>query len=272
MEKEKQKKKRTTADIIRRVVFFIALAVFLFAAGNLIKIGLNYKHIKDVNDEVIKSVTIPVTQSEDNNPTDAEENPLPFFFDYKRAKEINGDTVGFLYIPSINLKLPVVQTDNDAYYLNHDFYKKDNLGGAIFEEYRIKNGLDASHVILYGHCIYDMFDRLDQYKKEEFYKADGNDVFYVFTSNAIHRYKIYTSYQTDPASAIYAFNFSSTETLRNWAKDRKAESFYDTGVDVSEGTQFVTLSTCLYEDTNYRIVVSGVYDGDVEINQIASGT
>ena len=44
---------------------------------------------------------------------------IPFVYDEEALKAINSYAIGYIYIPSIDIRLPMVQyTDND-YYLHH---------------------------------------------------------------------------------------------------------------------------------------------------------
>lgn len=48
----------------------------------------------------------------------------------------NQDIVGRLYIESIDIDVPLVQTEDNEYYLNHDVYKNFDSVGSIFLDYR----------------------------------------------------------------------------------------------------------------------------------------
>ena len=90
-------------------------------------------------------------------------------------------------------------------------------------------------------------------------------VFYIYTEDVIRKYKIFTVYVTDPVSNTFTFNFSNLTGLREYAKVVKAESLYDTGVDVSNATQVVTFSTCT-DDSKQRVIVSGTYVGESKLD------
>ena len=69
----------------------------------------------------------------------------------------------------------------------------------------------------------------------------------------------------DPVSNTFTFNFSNLTGLREYAQTVKAESLYDTGVDVSNATQVVTFSTCT-DDSKQRVIVSGTYVGESKLD------
>lgn len=251
-------KKRSLGNMIRYFIMTIAAIVFLYSGFMLVKIYLEYKQGDDIYKSIASSVIKPIQK----NISDSEEDSqLPFKYDHQALLNINSEGVGYLYIPCIdNLLLPIVQgTDND-YYLTHTFNRTYNGAGALFEDYRITNGLAASHVIIYGHNMKNgsMFAGLSKYLTPSFYKTQGNDIFYIYTENKLKEYKIFSAYISEPISDTYNFNFSSISALRDYAESMKQLSGFNTGVDVSKTSQIVTLSTCT-PDGEQRIIVQGSF-------------
>ena len=219
--KEKKKKK---SKIISRIILVISACVFIFAAYNLISILLEYKKGNDIYDNIGDTVL-------DDTPVnisigDDEEITIPFKYDHQALLDINSDGLGFLYIPSLDVRLPIAQTTDNDFYLTHTFDKTYNINGCIFEDYRITDKLNANHIILYGHSMNSgaMFGTLNKYKSSYFYNYEGNDVFYIYTEDIIKEYKIFTAYVSEPISDTYTFNFISLDGLRSYANRMKALS------------------------------------------------
>lgn len=266
--KEKKKKK---SKIISRIILVISACVFIFAAYNLISILLEYKKGNDIYDNIGDTVL-------DDTPVnisigDDEEITIPFKYDHQALLDINSDGLGFLYIPSLDVRLPIAQTTDNDFYLTHTFDKTYNINGCIFEDYRITDKLNANHIILYGHSMNSgaMFGTLHKYKSSYFYNYEGNDVFYIYTEDVIKEYKIFTAYVSEPISDTYTFNFISLDGLRSYASRMKALSLYDTGVDVEKTTQVVTLSTCT-NNGKQRFVISGTYVGETTIEDFENSS
>jgi len=53
--------------------------------------------------------------------------------------EINKDTVGWLKVNNTNVDYPVVQAEDNDYYLTKNFYKENDSAGWIFMDYRADN-------------------------------------------------------------------------------------------------------------------------------------
>lgn len=258
------KQNSKTYDIIRYIVLGVAVVVFLVAAGMLIHIFMEYKKGTDIYENISSSVLTPVdkpTGDGTDTSSDEEEN-LPFVYDHQALLNINSEGQGYLYIPSIDLRLPVVQGTDNEYYLNHTFNKVYNAAGALFIDSRVDKGLGGSNVIIYGHNMKNgsMFAKLAYYKNESFYRQQGNDVFYIYTGDEIREYRIFDAFENDPEGYVYTCNFGTASQLQEYASTVKSYSLYDTGVDVSSATQVVTFSTCTGDGAR-RIIVQGIYVG-----------
>lgn len=261
---EAKEKKKRKSKIISRIILVVSACIFIFAAYNLISILLEYKKGNDIYDNIGDTVL-------DDTPVnisigDDEEITIPFKYDHQALLDINSDGLGFLYIPSLDVRLPIAQTTDNDFYLTHTFDKTYNSNGCVFEDYRITDKLNANHIILYGHSMNSgaMFGTLHKYKSSYFYNYDGNDVFYIYTEDIIKEYKIFTAYVSEPISDTYTFNFISLDGLRSYANRMKALSLYDTGVNVDKATQVVTLSTCT-NNGKQRFIISGMYVGETTI-------
>jgi len=267
--KEKKKKR---SKIISRIILVAAACVFIFAAYNLITILLGYKQGRDIynsiGDQVLEDKPVTITINEDEQDVE-----VPFTYNHQALLDINTDGLGFLYIPSINIRLPIAQTTDNDYYLHHTFNKTWNDCGCLFVDYRITGGISANHLIIYGHNMNDgsMFGKLSRYQSYSWYRSEGYDRFYIYTGDVIREYKIFTVYVTDPISDTFTFNFSSASALRDYAERVSEQSIYDTGVDVSDATQIVTFSTCTGDSTQ-RLIVSGTYVGQAKISDAETGT
>lgn len=84
------------------------------------------------------------------------------------TKKINTDIVGSITLA--NKTYLLVQTDNNNYYLNHDYEKKEDKFGAIFVDYRCSL-LEDTNCYIYGHSSakYDLpFNILFSYQDINF--------------------------------------------------------------------------------------------------------
>ncbi len=66
-----------------------------------------------------------------------------------KEKYGNNEIVMYIDIPDV-ISLPIVQTDDNDYYLSHDLDKKENSVGTPFLDYRISSFHDKK-VFVYGY-------------------------------------------------------------------------------------------------------------------------
>ena len=257
-------------SVIRKIILILAIGVFCYSSYQLINIYLEYKKGKDIYNSIDNQVldnNTPeniIIKDDNGNTSDVE---ISFTYNHDSLLSINPDGLGYLYIPSINLKLPIVQTTDNDYYLTHAFEGTYNGNGCIFEDYRIDDKLNSTNVILYGHNMKNgsMFGLLPNYSDYSFWNTDGNDIFYIYTEDKIMMYKIFSAYVSEPISDTYTFNFSSIDGLKEYAATMKSNSNYETNVNVSQTPQVVTLSTCT-SDGSQRFIVHGTYIGQTSLN------
>lgn len=263
---DRNEKAKKRSDIIRRIILVISVGVFIFAAYNLINIFLAYHKADVIYDNIQQDVLDEDSHTKVVIGEDEQEVEIPFTYNHQALLNINSQGIGYIYIPSIDCRLPMVQGDDNDYYLTHTFNKAYSANGCLFEDYRINGGLSASQIIIYGHNMRNgaMFGKLKNYQDYSFWNNSGNDVLYIYTGNVIKEYKIFSCYISEAISDTYTFNFPTLESMIDYAVNMKAKSMYDTGVDVSTATQVITLSTCT-NDGEQRFIVHGMYVGEASL-------
>lgn len=263
---DRNEKAKKRSDIIRRIILVISVGVFIFATYNLINIFLAYHKADVIYDNIQQDVLDEDSHTKVVIGEDEQEVEIPFTYNHQALLNINSQGIGYIYIPSIDCRLPMVQGDDNDYYLTHTFNKEYSANGCLFEDYRINGGLSASQIIIYGHNMRNgaMFGKLKNYQDYSFWNNSGNDVLYIYTGNVIKEYKIFSCYISEAISDTYTFNFPTLESMRDYAVNMKAKSMYDTGVDVSTATQVITLSTCT-NDGEQRFIVHGMYVGEASL-------
>ena len=120
---DRQEKAKKRSNIVRHIVLVISAAVFIFAAYNLINIFLAYHKADVIYDNIGQDVLdedshTKVIIGEDEQPVE-----IPFTYNHQALLNINSQGIGYMYIPSIDCRLPMVQGDDNDYYLTHTFNK-----------------------------------------------------------------------------------------------------------------------------------------------------
>ncbi|MCI8527951.1 MAG: class B sortase [Lachnospiraceae bacterium] len=182
--------------------------------------------------------------------------------EYKKLLNNNKKLIGWIKIDDTNINYPVLQTDNNEYYLDHNVNEEYDINGSIFMDKDCDIVKPSTNYILYGHHMKNgkMFGKLDSYQSESYYKEHPYisfdtiyekgtyEVMYVFRSRV---YK-----ETEIVFKYYQFiDANGEQEFESHMQEMAAMSLYDTGVTASYGDQLLTLSTCDYQETDGRFVV-----------------
>ena len=157
------------------------------------------------------------------------------------------------------INYPVVQGQDNAEYLYKTFKGYDNTVGTIFLNVFNHATFTDRNTLIYGHYMYNgtMFNELDEYREEEFWKK--HPFFYIYTPDGKEiKYHIYSVAEVIDGQESHMYDFPTDEDFQNFIDATVQKSFYDTGVVPDLNSQVVTLSTCTKENNNHRLVVHGV--------------
>lgn len=186
---------------------------------------------------------------------DQEENKANVMEKYSGLLQINEDLAGWITIPGTAVDYPVVKTDNNDFYLDHNVYKEPAKAGAIFMDFRNTGTAEDLHTILYGHNMKDgsMFRDLMRYKKEDYF--DRHPVIEFNTLYAEMKWEIFSVYVTAADFHYIETCFPTVDEYGYFLDSIKKRSLFkrDTGVTVED--RILTLSTCSYEFDDARFVV-----------------
>lgn len=196
-------------------------------------------------------------------PSEAEIDPLeddPYAqtlreIDFAALKEINADVIGWILIPDTQVDYPLLQTDNNEYYLSHTWKKNDNAGGSIFAEQLCSSDLSDFNTIIYGHRMINnsMFGSL-KYYKDDSYRREHPAV-YVATPERIFRYEIFAAHEPGITEIPYRLKIADEETKRAFLDFSMSRTVIDTGITPDTEDRILTLSTCTGHGHDTRWVV-----------------
>lgn len=225
-----------------RILMLICLGVFAFSAYQLYLI---YSSSKQVEDETVALQEYVV-----------EENYLQP--DWTSLQTENSDIIAWVYVPGCNISFPVVQGDDNSYYLTHTTKKEYNERGAIFLDYQANASFSDNNSIIYGHSVEGggMFTDLKNYSDQTFFNE--HSVFYLLTPNANYECQVMTYAKSNDGSVYYTTAFGGYRD--DVINQMKSNSLYYNDVDTTDRS-FVTLSTCDLDygfNSNRRLILTGV--------------
>lgn len=182
----------------------------------------------------------------------------------KELKKENPDIIGWIEIEETNINYPVLQGEDDDYYLTHNYKKEKTKNGAIFLTSKYNWNISNNNYIIYGHnkmSSDQMFSDLLKYADEEFY---NNHPIIRFTTeeddkeyNIISVFKARVYYKSEKnVFRYYNFiNYESEEEYNSFINEAKKVSLYNIEETPKFGQELLTLITCSYHTEDGRFVV-----------------
>lgn len=242
------KNKKKLFNVVMRIIELIFLILLVYSSINIFKWYNNNKENKQIINEIAESVTI----NEDTN------EEKKYKINFEELKQKNSDTVAWLKVENTNIEFPIVQANNNSYYLTHNFDKKYNVAGWIFADY--KNKLDGTdrNIVVYGHNMRNnsMFGSLKDVITEEWYNNEENKYITFVTENDYQTYQVFSVYQIKTEDYYIQTEFKSNEFTEfiDTITKRSKKNF---GINVSKEDTILTLSTCS-NNNKYRVVLHSV--------------
>ena len=191
--------------------------------------------------------------SEMNPPAD---EPQRAVVDWPGLREINPDVVGWISIPAVGISYPVVQAEDNEYYLHRDFNGDYLYAGSIFMDAFCDAGFANYNTIIYGHNMRDgsMFARLKDFSDPQ--AIQKCRYFWVQTPDADLLYEICSVHSAVEGSETFRLLFSTYEEYTHWLM--KMSNLSDPVVEnpLFPGDKIVTLSTCT-QSGKERMTVQG---------------
>lgn len=261
---KKKKKLVLKTWVLKVLIVLFSLALIL----SLLKIYFwtqDNKKIVDITKEINEIVTPTPIEEEGEliNPPEDKANDywdyvkLPFYeVDFTALKEKNPDTIAFIHMQGNNINYPVVQTDNNDYYLKHAYDKSKNSAGWVFMDYRNNITTLSDNTVIYGHGRLDetVFGSLKNALTANWQANKENYVIWLTTEKENLVFQIFSIYTIPSENYYIETDFSSSADKEKWLntmKERNTTSF-DTSVNTND--KILTLSTC-QNNNGGRIVV-----------------
>ncbi len=180
--------------------------------------------------------------------------------DYEGLHSVNEDYIGWLYVGGADISYPVVQGEDNDYYLHNTFERESNFAGCIFIDCDDKSDFSGWNTFVYGHAMKNgtMFGNLKAFRKNDTV-YDEDSYIYMFLQDGIYRYKIYSYYIDKKDSEMY-YSCDNLKQYRQYLRTAKDKSVRECDTEVSEEDNSITLVTCSGTASNkQRFFVHGIF-------------
>ena len=244
-----------------RVIFYIVLIMLVMSFGVLGAMKNKSKLEQEVYSKIkVTSNYIYNVQNQEKHEVVLSKNIIKL----QELQKINSDIVALIEIGGTNINYPVLQGEDNVYYMTHNYKKKKHKDGAIFLDKDYDWSLPSTNLLIYGHNNIGsnkIFAELMKYKKESFYKEHKNIDF--ITNEEESKYEIisvflsrvYYKHEKNVFRYYYFINANSKQDFDNYINNCKKASLYKIKETAVYGDKLMTLSTCEYSKTNGRLVV-----------------
>ncbi len=246
---------------IRKWIAIFGIVVFLVAAGYLLNFFVIQPYLNSQINSEIHDIAYNTTDNSDDTKKPKQ--------NWEALKKINKEIVGWISIDGTKIDYPVLEhkgdTEYSQYYLYRNYKKESSNYGSVFIDYRSTESVHSRNIVVHGHNMVDgsMFHEmvnygsltgnLDYYKKHpvvNFNTPEGDaqyKIISVFKTNTLYDHGEFFNYMQG--------SFLSDAEFMNFVYNCRIRSLFDCPVMANEDDQFLTMSTCSYEFTNFRTVI-----------------
>ncbi|MBR2539457.1 MAG: class B sortase [Mogibacterium sp.] len=242
--KKTRRKKSKARRIAEDIIVFCLAAIVLFSGWKVYSIYHSYKMDADIYKK-IADVAMP------------DEMGFNGEIDFDALREINPDIVGWIYYEGTKINYPIVQGDDNDYYLHVAFENTWAAAGSIFVDAITEEPFKQFNTIVYGHHMKDgtMFGDLGKLRDKEFLKEHPQ--FELITPEGKFHLRICAFLNQPADSQIYTTNFHEEEGKQSYINLIKGMAEYITTEEMTTDSRLVILSTCAYEYQDARYMVVG---------------
>lgn len=258
-EESREKKKKILIIILVIILFLICASGVVYLVWNWYNNYMAQSIYDQLNQQYVSEQTL-----EDETP-ELVENPI----DFESLQKINSDIYAWITVPNTVIDYPILQNEQDDYYLRRSIYKKYLLAGSIFSNDVNSKDFSDPVTLVYGHNMRDdtMFYMLHNFEDKEFF--DNNEYFYIYTPGHKFTYRIVSALKYDNRRITTVYDFSLESEIQDFhysILNPKFELFNSRDIELTTDSKIVTLSTCFANQPEYRYLVNGVLISDEPTN------
>ncbi len=163
------------------------------------------------------------------------------------------NAIGWLYIPDSAINYPIIQSDDNDYYLSHAYDGSYLKAGSVFLDNRCENRFMNPINIVYAHNMKNgsMFAGVLKFTDSAYF--DSHRYGWIATPETVYRIDFFSCAKADMNDELY----DGSTLINEWLSHLYDASVVWANADFSGNDQFISLSTCSYEFENARTILIG---------------
>lgn len=191
---------------------------------------------------------------------------------YRELYKTNNDMVGWMTIPGTKIDYPVMQREDEDYYLSHDFFHKENINGLLILDSNCDPYTPSYNLVVSGHNRKNgtIFSNLTEYYNN-WRNWSAHKIIQFDSLMEQRTYVVFAAFfAADYAANEEGFRYNANIRYRvdatQWLSEVRAYQLYDTEIDVEFGDEFLTLTTCnssKRKNGRFVVVARRVREGEV---------
>ncbi len=178
------------------------------------------------------------------------------FYSLEELIAINSDTRGWLTIDGTHIDYPLVQGEDDMYYVNADVFKEFSLSGAIFLSCLNSPDFSDSYSLIYGHHMDNggMFGDVMEFVDADYFEKHQTGTLYL--PNRIYTIRIFACMEADGYDPLI-YGPGKEYDLQALLDYLREDSTQYRDIGATDQDRIIGMSTCVDAVTNGRMIVFG---------------
>jgi len=169
----------------------------------------------------------------------------------------NGEVVGWVKVDNTRIDHPVVQGQDNKYYLRYDFNRRSSKFGAAFLDYRVRADFSDFNSVIYGHHIRNnnrMFHDLILFKDKAFFNSNHTGTLYTPTRTI--PFEIFAVALTEPYADFFRYDLLTPKQREEHIAYIKKNAMHYREIELGPDDHILILSTCSYEFNEARTLIA----------------
>ena len=177
------------------------------------------------------------------------------------AEDVNSAVVGWITIPDTHIDYPIVQGEDNDFYLHNGFDGQYNYGlGCPFLDYRCEGDFSGFNSIVYAHNMdgQRMFADIALYKDESFFLSHLSGSLVLV--NEVHDVSFFAYMDVPSTAPVYDTAVGTDSEKQEYISYLSETAMYKKDIFIDENSHLLLLSTCTLEYDEARGVLVGVIE------------
>lgn len=154
-------------------------------------------------------------------------------FDFAAWRRLSEDIVGWIRVDGTNIDYPVLQAEDNQYYLSRNYRGEFATAGSVFLDYK-NDVLADDFLIIYGHRMSygKMFSDVTKFADAGYFDEHRGGMFY--DENGAHALDVVSFAKISAEDEIYSLRVDAKQVMQDMAEHWREPS----------GRRYILLSTC----------------------------